>query len=65
MIWLSVCMPIRLLGREADRQIKTWHLFFFSLPSIDNNSTLKKFLKATSEMSAAERAKELEQNKVL
>ncbi|KAK7166411.1 hypothetical protein R3I93_006242 [Phoxinus phoxinus] len=29
----------------------------------DNNSTLKKFLKATSGMSAAERAKELEQNK--
>lgn len=33
--------------------------------SIDNNSALKKFLEATSEMSAAERAKELEQNKVL
>ncbi len=47
------------------------HFFFFffliiySLLSIDSDSALKKFLEATSGMSAAERAKELEKNKVL
>lgn len=40
------------------------HLFNVFLPSAANNSALKKFLEATSGMSPAERAKELEQNKV-
>ncbi len=39
------------------------HCFFPRL-SIDSDSALKKFLEATSGMSATERAKELEQNKV-
>lgn len=50
---------------DSTRYFFIYFFFISSLLSIDSDSALKKFLEATSGMSAAERAKELEQNKVL